>query len=49
MPYAKIPEAISWNVSEAQIRRALQKEGYARRIARAKSPISEANWIARLA
>jgi transposase len=49
MPYAQIPEAIGWNVSEAQVRRALQKEGYARRSARLKPPISEANRIARLA
>jgi hypothetical protein len=48
MPYAKIPKAIGWNVSEAQIRRALQKEGYARRIARLKPPISETNRLARL-
>jgi hypothetical protein len=49
MPYAKILEAIGWNVSEAQIRRALQKEGSARQVARAKPPISEANRVARLA
>ncbi len=48
MPYKSIPQAIGWDVSEAQIRRALQKEGYTRRMARMKPPISEANRVARL-
>ncbi len=48
MPYKAIPEAIGWNVSESQIRRALQKVGYHRRMARMKPPISETNRVARL-
>ncbi len=49
MLYAQIPEAIGWDVSEPQVNRALQKEGYARRSARLKPPIPEANQTARLA
>lgn len=48
MPYKAIPQAIGWDVSESQIRRALQKEGFSRRTARIKPPISETNRLARL-
>jgi hypothetical protein len=48
LPYKVTPEAIGWNVSESQIRRALQKEGFHYCMARMKPPISETNWIAQL-
>jgi hypothetical protein len=48
MPYAKIPEAIGSDMSESQIRQALQKGGNFHQVAHMKLPISEANQIARL-
>ena len=48
MPYQEVAIKLDWNVSESTIRRALQKEGLARRVARRKPPISEANRVARL-
>ena len=48
MPYQEVAIKLNWNVSETSIRRALQKEGLFRRVARKKPPISEANRVARL-
>ena len=49
MPYFEVAIELNWNVSESAIRRALHKEGYHRRIARRKPPISEVNRVTRLA
>ena len=49
MPLIQIDEEMKLYVSESTIRRALQKEGYRRRIACKKSPISEKNRQIRLA
>ena len=49
MSYIQLSEEMSLFVSEAIIRRALRKEGYFRRIARKKPPISEKNARLRLA
>ena len=49
LPYWRIPWELQWNVSEDAIRWALKKEGFSRRIARRKPPISEANRLLRLA
>ena len=48
MPYIQVSEEMQLDVSENTIRRALQKEGYRRRIARKKPPISEKNRQIRL-
>ena len=48
MPYYKLAIQLEWNVSESTIRKALQKEGFNRRVARRKPPISEVNRLARL-
>ena len=49
IPYCQIPYTLGWNVSEDVIRRTLKKEGFSRRIARRKPPITEANRLLRLA
>ena len=49
MPYFEVAHELNWQASESAIRRALQKEGYHRRISRRKPPISEVNRVARLA
>lgn len=49
IPYAAIPHALEWNVSEYAIRRALRSEGFACRLARRKPPISPQNQQIRLA
>lgn len=38
MPYDKVAIQLDWNVSEPTIRKALQKDGLGRRIARRKPP-----------
>lgn len=48
MTYIELRDVLGWGVSEDAIRRALWKEGYRRRMARFKPPISEANRIKRL-
>ena len=48
MSYQEVAINLNWNVSESSIRKALQKEGLFRRVTRKKSPISEANRVARL-
>lgn len=49
MPYRAIPWKLGWDVTEDAIRSALKKEGFFRRIARRKPPISEKNRLLRLA
>jgi len=49
LPYCQIPWKLGWDVSEDAIRWALQKEGFSRRVARRKPPISEKNRLLRLA
>ena len=46
--WSEIPALLGWRCSLKAIRSAFKKEGYARRIARRKPPISEANRILRL-
>lgn len=48
MPYFQVAIELNQDISESAIRRALQKEGYHRRIARRKPPISEQNRVVRL-
>lgn len=49
LPYCQIPWKLEWDVSEDAIRWALQKEGFFRRLARRKPPISEKTRLLRLA
>ena len=49
LPYNQIPWKLGWDVTEDAIRLALKKEGFSRRIARRKPPISETNRLLRLA
>lgn len=49
LPYNQIPWKLGWDVTEDAIRLALKKEGFSRRVARRKPPISEANRLLRLA
>ena len=48
LSYAQLAWKLGWNVSEDVIRKALKKEGFSRRIARSKPPISEVNRLRRL-
>jgi hypothetical protein len=48
MPFIEIPIALDWDISEDTIRRALIKEGYARRVARVKPYLTERNRQQRL-
>ena len=48
VPWAEIPSCLGWTCGLKAIRTAFRKEGYARRIARRKPPISEKNRIDRL-
>ena len=49
LPYNQLPWKLGWDVTEDAIRLALKKEGFSRRIARRKPPISETNRLLRLA
>ena len=49
LPYCQIPWKLGWDVSEEAIRYALKKEGFSRKVARRKPPISEKNRLLRLA
>ena len=48
MPYLKLAITLGWRVLEDAIRRALWKEGFRRRVARLKPPITETNRMKRL-
>ena len=48
MTHMELADALGWNVSEDAIRRAFVKEGFKRRIARLKPPITEKNRVLRL-
>jgi ketohexokinase/beta-glucosidase len=48
MPYEQIPSKLDWTVSSDTLRKALQKEGFNRRIARLKPALSDANKLQRL-
>ena len=43
MPYLQLAVELNWTISEDAIRRALKKEGFSRRLARRKPPISAQN------
>ena len=49
MPFIQVSEELHLFVSESVMRRAMQKEGIFRRLARGKPPISEKNRLLRLA
>jgi hypothetical protein len=49
MPYCQVSIELHLFVSDTIIRNALAKEGYHRRVARKKPPISEKNRVLRLA
>ena len=46
--WSEIPKYLHWNCGLSAIRTAFKKEGYVRRCARRKPPISEANRVLRL-
>jgi hypothetical protein len=48
-PWADIFQILGWECGEKVIRTTLKKEGYARRVARKKCPLTEENRLARLA
>jgi transposase len=48
-PWTDIPQILGWECGEKAIRTALKKEGYARRVARKKCPLTEESRLARLA
>jgi hypothetical protein len=49
MHYKNIPAHLGWAVTECQIRLALKSMSFTRCSARAKPPISERNYLERLA